>query len=61
MRITNSVVLVGAGRVGIRGEDLAAYRDSIVDPIRGPALRAIVDWCVAALEPYSPLIEWLAT
>ncbi|HUP71729.1 MAG TPA: DUF2461 domain-containing protein [Acidimicrobiales bacterium] len=47
MRITGTTVLVGAGRVGIRGVDLAAYRDSIVDTTRGPEVRAIVDQLVA--------------
>ena len=115
MRITDTTVLVGAGQVGMRGVALTSYRESIVDPIRGPELRALVDqlvatgaelsdpsrarvprpypsdhpnndllrrdgfhvthtrahpneiasfafvdWCVDALVPYSPLLEWLA-
>ena len=47
MRITSTTLLLGAGRAGLRGADLASYRASIVDPTRGRELRSIVDQLVA--------------
>jgi uncharacterized protein (TIGR02453 family) len=47
-RLTSTTVLTGAGRIGLRGADLADYRARVVDPVHGPRLRAAVDRIVAS-------------
>jgi uncharacterized protein (DUF2461 family) len=48
MRLTSTTVLTGAGRIGLRGADLASYRARAVDQTEGPNLRAVVDRLVAS-------------
>ncbi len=47
MRITASTVLLGAGRIGLRGQHLDRYRSAVTDPEHGPRLRKFVDQLVA--------------
>ena len=36
MRITSSTVLLGAGRIRLRGQHLDRYRSAVTDPEHGP-------------------------
>lgn len=46
MRITASRLLVGAGRIGLTGPAVDAYRAALDDPDRGTAIRVAVDTLV---------------
>jgi uncharacterized protein (TIGR02453 family) len=48
IRLTSTTVLTGAGRIGVRGTDLAAYRAHVTDPDLGPQLRVVVDRVIAS-------------
>ena len=48
MRITSSTVLLGAGRIGLRGRQLDLYRAAITDLEDGARLREIVNQLVAS-------------
>lgn len=48
IRLASTTVLTGAGRIGLRGTDLAEYRTRVTDPVVGPQLRAVVDRLVAS-------------
>ena len=43
MRITSAAVLIGAGRIGLSGPSLDAFRSALTDPARGTSIRTTVD------------------
>jgi len=48
VRLTSTRVLTGAGRIGLRGDELQRYRERVADPVDGPNLRGVVDRLVAS-------------
>jgi uncharacterized protein (TIGR02453 family) len=48
MRLTSATVLLGGGRIGLKGSDVDAYCSSITEPDRSDEIRSVVDELIAA-------------